>query len=160
MKASIQFKDARFMTAAEKQRVLGQWVAFLRGGFDARHFMKSLYEHLIGHCSYIAHFSRQVFFETYFIDPSATQRFLDQFDRAKGCLSVEYGDAGWINNEDYRDINAAMVDAATGLLPELRRVLRDREVAKARQELEQAEGRLKQVLAASAADSSVQRGGT
>ena len=147
METSNQFKDVRFMTAAEKQRVLRQWGRFMKSGFDAGHFMKSLYEHLIGHCSYIAHFSRQGFFETYFIAPSATQRFLDQFDRSEGCLSVEYGYAWWINDEDYRDINGAMVDAATGLLSELRRMVREREAARARTELERAERRLKEILA-------------
>jgi len=39
-----------------------------------------------------------------------------------------------------------MVDATTGLLPELRHMLRERETAKARQEFEQAERRLKDIL--------------
>ena len=62
-------------------------------------------------------------------------------------MSVEYGYAGWINDEDYRDINGAMVDAATGLLLELRRMVRERETARARTELERAERRLKEILA-------------
>jgi hypothetical protein len=144
---TTEFKDVRFMTAAEKRKVLRQWVRFLKSGFEARHFMKSLYHHLIQHCSMIAHYNLRGLYETYFVDPSATQRFLDQFDRSKGCLSVEYGYAWWITDEDYRDINNAMVDAATEMLPELRRMLKERETAKARQELEQAERRLKTVLA-------------
>jgi len=108
--------------------------------------MKSLYDHLIQHCSFIAHYNRGGFYAVYFEDPTNTQRFLDQFDRSKGCLSVEYGYAWWINDEDYRDINNAMVDATTGLLPELRHMLRERETAKARQEFEQAERRLKDIL--------------
>jgi hypothetical protein len=143
---TTEFKDVRFMTAAEKSRVWRQWVRFMKSGFDARHFMKSLYDHLIQHCSFIAHYNRGGFYAVYFEDPSATQRFLDQFDRSKGCLSVEYGYAWWINDEDYRDINNAMVDATTGLLPELRHMLRERETAKARQEFEQAERRLKDIL--------------
>ena len=104
--------------------------------------MKSLYEHLIQHSGFIAHTSRYGFHEVYFDDPSVTQRFLDQYDRSKGCQSVEFGGSGWLENEDYRDINGAMVDAATELLPELRRMLRERETAKARQELVSAERRL------------------
>ena len=146
METSNQFKDVRFMTAAEQRRVLLQWVRFMKSGFDARHFMKSLYHHLIQHCSFICHYNLGGFYAVYFEDPSATQRFLDQFDRSKGCLSVEYGYAWWINDEDYRDINNAMVDATTGLLPELRHMLRERETAKARQEFEQAERRLKDIL--------------
>jgi len=146
METNDQFKDVRFMTGEAKRRVLRQWVRFVKSGFDARHFTKSLYEHLIQHCSFIAHYNRSGFYAVYFVDPSATQRFLDQFDRSKDCLSVEYGYAWWINNEDYRDINGAMVDAAAELLPTLRHMLRDRETAQARQELEQAERRLRDVL--------------
>ena len=146
METNNQFKDVRFMTAADKKKVLRQWDRFLKSGFDARHFMKSLYHHLIQHCSFIAHYNLGGFYGVYFEDPTNTQRFLDQFDRSKGCLSVEYGYAWWINDEDYRDINNAMVDATTGLLPELRHMLRERETAKARQEFEQAERRLKDIL--------------
>jgi hypothetical protein len=144
---TTEFKDVRFMTAAEKKRVLRQFVRFLKSGFEARLFMKSLYHHLIQHCSFIAHYNLGGFYAVYFVDPSDTQRFLDQFDRSKGCVSVEYGYAWWINDEDYRDINNAMVDAAAGMLPTLRGMLKERETAKARQELEQAERRLKAVLA-------------
>jgi len=147
METSDQFKDVRFMTAAQKRRVLLQWVRFMKSGFDARHFMKSLYEHLTLHCSFIAHFNRGGFYEEYFKKPSDTQRFLDQFDRSKGCRSVEYGDAGWLNDEEYRDLNGAMVEAATGALPELRQALRERETVKARQEFDRAERRLKEMLA-------------
>ena len=146
METSNQFKDVRFMTAEAKQKILRQWVRFLKSGFDQRHFMKGLYHHLIQHCSFIAHYNLGGFYAVYFEDPSATQRFLDQFDRSKGCLSVEYGYAWWITDEDYRDINNAMVDATTGLLPELRHMLRERETAKARQEFDQAERRLKDIL--------------
>jgi hypothetical protein len=144
---AIEFKDARFMTAAEKRKVLRQWGRFLKSGFHARHFMKSLYHHLIQHCSFIAHYNLAGFYGVYFEAPSATQRFLDQFDRSKGCLSVEYGYAWWINDEDYRDINNAMVDVAAERMPSLRRMLKERETAQARQELEQAERRLEAVLA-------------
>ena len=95
-----EFKDVRFMTAAEKKKVLRQWVRFLKSGFDARIFMKSLYQHLIQHCSFIAHYNLGGFYAVYFVDPTATQRLLDQFDRSKGCLSVEYGGSGWMENED------------------------------------------------------------
>ena len=146
MKAGSQFKDARFMTAADKQKVLGCWVKFLEGGFEARLFTAALYEHLSQRAAFVAHYDRAGFHAVYFTDPSDTQRFLDQFDRSKGCRSIEYGDIGWINDEDYRDINNALVDAATEMIPGLRRMLREREIAKARQKLGQAEGRLKQLL--------------
>ena len=149
MTQDYQFKDVRFMTAAQKRRIVRQWRLFLKSGFAPRHFKKSLYEHLTANCDHIAHFTRSGFYSVYFEDPSNTQRFLDQFDRSTGCVSAEYGVASWLNKEDYRDINNAMVDVATSLLPELRRMLRERETANARQELAQAERRLSTLLAAS-----------
>ena len=160
MKTSSQFKDARFMTAAEKQRVLRQWIGFMKSGFAARHFTKGLYGHLIQHCSFIAHFNRGGFHAVYFGNPSATQRFLDQFDRSKGCRSAEYGDAGLIDDEDYRDINGAMADLATAMMPALRRTLREREIAGARQELARSDERLRQLLATREAGPATPRGGT
>jgi len=156
MKTTGQFKDARFMSAQEKRRVLGHWVKFLEGGFEARLFTASLYAHLSQRCAFVAHFDRAGFHAVYFKDPSATQRFLDQFDRAKGCRSVEYGETGWIDADDYRDINGAMVDEAMGRLPELRRMLREREVAKARQEFATAGANLKRLTAGGASESAPQ----
>ena len=82
------FTDAQYMTAQQKRRVLGDWVRFFAGGMRSEQFTKRLYEHLIQHCSYIAHYSRRGFFETYFADPEALQRFLDQFDRSWEALRV------------------------------------------------------------------------
>jgi hypothetical protein len=134
------------MSAARKRRVLRDWAAFLKSGFAEGRFTKALYGHLTSHCSFIAHFDRAGFFATYFADPSATQRFLGQFDRSKGCRSTEYGDAGWINGEEYRDVNAAMVDEASARLPALRRLARGREIAQARQQVAHGEASLARLL--------------
>ncbi len=125
------FADAQYMTAQQKRRVLGDWVRFFAGGMEIKRFTKVLYEHLIQHCSYIAHYSRTGFFDTYFADPEALQRFLDQFDRSKGCVSAEYGNTYWIRDgndvsEQYYDLNAAMVDAVADMLPALREQARQR----------------------------------
>jgi hypothetical protein len=146
MKEALPLSDSRFMLAAQKRRVLRDWCRFLDGGLDPHLFTQGLYHHLIQHCSFIAHYNRMGFAEAYLADPSGTQRFLCQFDRSQGCRSVEYGDTGWLDAEDYHDINMAMVDETTERLSGLRQTLRDREVAKARIELAQAEGRLKQFL--------------
>ena len=132
-----QFTDAAFMSAAEKSNVLRAWLRFIKSRFAQRCFTRALYEHLIQHCGYVAHFSRGGFYDTYFQQPEATQRFLDQFDRSKGCLSVEYGGGWWFGGDrnEYHDINNAMVDAIQDLLPGLRQTL-------AARELERAEGRL------------------
>jgi hypothetical protein len=143
----LQFSDTKFMSSGEKRRVLGHWVKFLKSGFTPNSFTQDLYAHLINHASFIAHFDRRGFHQVYFADPSATQRFLDQFDRDKGCRSVEYGDTGWINDADYRDINGAMVDAATERMSGLRRVTHEREISKGRIELAMAEANLNRLLA-------------
>jgi hypothetical protein len=103
--------------------------------------------HLIGHCAFIARFNRAGFFATYFADPSATRRFLDQFDRSKGCRSTEYGDGRWIAGGDYCDVNAAMVDEASARLPVLRRLARGREIERARREIASGEATLARLLA-------------
>lgn len=139
--------DSRFMSAQEKRRVVADWARFLESGFDPRLFTGRLYRHLTLHCSFIAHFDRAGFHGFYFSDPSATQGFLDQFDGTQGCRSVEYGDTGWIDAGDYRDVNGAMADEATARMPRLRRMLREREVAKARLELATAKTNLGRLLA-------------
>ncbi|HHN46837.1 MAG TPA: hypothetical protein ENN09_05280 [Planctomycetes bacterium] len=121
-----RFGDAEFMTADEKRRVLKAWVRFFCGGFQYRHFTRALYQHLIQHCSFIAHYDRRGFYLTYFAAPEATGRFLDQFDRSKDCVSIEYGMTYWIRggndvSAQYYDVNNAMVDAVEDMLPELRK---------------------------------------
>ena len=83
-----------------------------------RAFPEALYTHLIQHCSFIAHYNRYVFFQTYFEEPAATARFCRQFDAAANPegLSVEYGTSWWLNGE-YADINAAMREAAAPFAP-------------------------------------------
>ena len=143
-----QFTDAAFMSAAEKCRVLKAWLRFVQSGFEQRCFTEALYDHLIQHCSFIAHYNRGGFYAAYFHEPEATQRFLDQFDRAKGCDSVEYGGTRWINSGggDYHDLNAAMVDALDGLLPALREALTAKELAVAQTRLQLAQQQVERLL--------------
>jgi len=120
------FTDSPFMSAAEKRRVLRQWRRFLQtlardsgdGGRPFQAFGQALYDHLIQHCSFIAHYNRLGFFEHYFEHGDDTLRFLRQFDRRTNPdgLSTEYGWCCWLS-DDYRDINEAMRDVATELAP-------------------------------------------
>lgn len=117
-------KDTKFMTAVEKERVLKQWETFLKYGCKPEHFTKPLYHHLIQHCSFIAHYDRAGFYSTYFENGGDTAHFLTQFDRTKGCISIEYGMTYWIarGNDvcaEYYDINNAMVDVAAKYIPAL-----------------------------------------
>ena len=51
-----QLHDSKFMSAAEKSKVLKHWEMFLSSGLEKDKFTKALYEHLINHCSFIAHY--------------------------------------------------------------------------------------------------------
>ena len=116
-------KDTRFMSAAEKERVLKQWERFLKGGLKWEQFNKGLYNHLIMHCSFIAHYNRAGFYSTYFESGDGIADFLGQFDKSNAesngiPRSVEYGMDYWATG-DYADINMAMIETATKYIPEL-----------------------------------------
>lgn len=119
----VEFADVRFMSAREKAQVLRQWETFLKYGCKWEHFGKALYNHLIQHCSFIAHYDRAGFYGTYFHNGEDTARFMKQFDarEADGCgvpRSVEYGGTWWVNG-DYEDINKAMIEVAGKYIPGL-----------------------------------------
>lgn len=120
-------KDVTFMTAKEKQKVLRHWRQFLQSGLSKDKFTKDLYEHLIMHCSFIAHYDLHGFYSTYFVEGEDTVRFLSQFDNRNGVpKSVEYGMNYCYTDPDYNDINSAMCQIASLYIPGL--------VEKARQE--------------------------
>ena len=98
-------KDVKFMSAQEKRAVLRAWELFVDSSFDRSKFTKALYNHLIMHCSFIAHYDQNGFYETYFSRPSDTVHFISQFTDGR---SIEYGDMSWLNSPDYSDINQAM----------------------------------------------------
>ena len=107
------FTDTKFMSAKEKELTLKAWKTFLKHGLQRQHFTKRLYNHLIQHCSFIAHYNADGFYSYYFTNPNRTKDFIGQFDNDKGFQSVEYGGTGWLASEDYGDINAAMCVAVT-----------------------------------------------
>jgi hypothetical protein len=123
------FTDSPFLPAAEKRRVLTEWHRFLQTlarRLADRHrcfraFPNALYNHLIQHCSFIAHYNRSGFFAHYFDHGDGALRFLRQFDAASNPLgtSTEYGDSWWLSGK-YRDINEAMREVAAPLLPAIR----------------------------------------
>jgi hypothetical protein len=119
-------KSTKFMPAEEKEKVLRDWQKFIEYDFDFKYFTKRLYQHLTLHCSFIAHFNRKSFFDSYFTDPKQTTRFFHQFDKDFGCVSVEYGSAHWLSSEDYTDINTAMVEAFEPCKSDLYALLKQR----------------------------------
>ena len=104
-------EDSKFMTSKEKETVLKQWVTFVKNDFDEAKFTKRLYDHLIQHCSFIAHYDKKGFYSTYFENPRDTMHFLKQFDKESGNKSIEYGGMYWLVSPDYNDINQAMCEA-------------------------------------------------
>ena len=105
------FSDGEFMSAREKELVLKAWVRFLKHGLRLADFTERLYGHLMQHCSFIAHYNRGGFYQTYFESGEDTVRFLSQFDKRGECRSVEYG-GPWLCG-GYADLNGAMVEAST-----------------------------------------------
>jgi len=121
------------MSADEKEKVRQDWQRFVESGFSKVKFTKSLYNHLIQHCSFIAHYNQGGFYDTYFEDPEHTLRFLKQFDKDFGCKSVEYGMDYWLSSEDYGDVNTAMVEAfepyKVDIYPWLRQKAKEKKLA-------------------------------
>ena len=135
------FTSVEFASAEDKVKVLKAWTTFLKHGCQFRHFTERLYKWLILNCSFIAHYDRGGFYAEYFERPECTIRFLSQFDRRQGCVSVEYGPmSGWVEGGNdvsraYYDINNAMVDAAAefidGIVERCSSAERERDVATA-----------------------------
>jgi hypothetical protein len=120
---SVELKDSQFMSARQKRSVLRDWHRFLKSGLGSEWFTKGLYEHLIQHCSFIAHYDRAGFYSTYFKSGDDTVRFLSQFDQRQAKedgipASAEYGATYWAKGE-YEDINRAMIDIAGAYIPSL-----------------------------------------
>lgn len=104
-------KPTKFMSVKQKEAVLKDWKRFIENGFGREYFTEKIYDHLNLHCSFIAHFNHQGFYGTYFEDPDDTMKFLKQFDKDYGYRSIEYGTTYWFNDEDYNDLNSAMVES-------------------------------------------------
>lgn len=103
----IVMTDVKFMTAREKHMVLRQWNLFVKNGCQFGHFTKRLYNHLIMHCSFIAHYNRNGFWHTYFSTQEDRRRFFNQFQTG---ISHEYGSTHWLFDQDYLDINNEMCE--------------------------------------------------
>jgi hypothetical protein len=134
------------MPSEEKEKVLKDWTRFIESDFSKNRFTKALYNHLIQHCSFIAHYNQAGFYGSYFEDSEDTMKFLKQFDREQGCISVEYGMKYWLNNDDYRDINTAMVETMepykAEIYPRLKQKAREkkmREIERLKREIDKIE---------------------
>jgi hypothetical protein len=123
---AIPTKSVQFQSAAEKAKVFKDWKRFIEADFNKAKFTKRLYNHLIQHCSFIAHYNQGGFYSTYFEDPEDTLKFMKQFDTEQGCRSIEYGTTHWLNSKDYMNINTAMVELMEPYISEIYPKLRQR----------------------------------
>lgn len=122
-------RDAKFMTAGEKEAVLRSWEKFLESGCQKEYFTTKLYKHLINHCSFIAHYDLHGFYSTYFDEGEDTVRFLSQFDNSNGIpKSVEYRMIYWYTDPEYNDLNSEMCNVASKYIPILTKVARHNQV--------------------------------
>ena len=105
----MKFKDVQYMTADDKQNVYNAWKRFVSGKFQRKHLTKKLYNHLTLHCSFIAHYNIDGFYDFYFTDNYHNMlQFINQFVTGK---SAEYGDMiSWTADPNYKDINDAMME--------------------------------------------------
>ena len=135
--AKVKMQDTKFLSAQEKDKVLRQWNLFLKSGLSKDKFSSALYNHLIMHCSFIAHYDIHGFYSTYFEEGEDKVNFLSQFDNRNGIpMSVEYGMTYWYTDPDYNDINSAMCRVASKYIPTLfdkaRSFQRDTDVLRAK----------------------------
>lgn len=108
-----RFKDEEYLSAAEKEKILALWIRFLKNNFQRNDFTHQLYNYLMNHADFIAHYSIHGFYAEYFTTGEDKIRFLKQFDRAemKKCHWYSMKLTG-----DYSDLNNAMVDEAAKYL--------------------------------------------
>ena len=94
----------------EKKKILKLWDRFLRTDFQAENFSRFLYKHLTQHCGFMAHYDKYGFYATYFENPRDTIKFLRQFDKDFGCVSVESNTTYWleVEKDEYKAINVEM----------------------------------------------------
>ena len=94
--------DSQFMSAKEKKLVLKQWISFFENDFRREKFSTRLYKHLYLHCGFIANYTKDKFYSTFFVSPQNTIIFLKHFNKK----------ASWVKKLPYVDINSVMVDIA------------------------------------------------
>jgi hypothetical protein len=106
------FSDSKDMSAADKATVYAAWIRFVNSGFKRSQFTKALYRHLTLHCSFIAHYNLDCFYNLYFTNSDLMDRFTNQFltgYAAEGCFSTMWIKGGNDYCEQFYDINNAMV---------------------------------------------------
>lgn len=102
------FTDEKWMSAEQKYKVLRDWQGFIRNGFQYEDFSDALYQHLIRHASFIAHFNRHTFWQVYFNNTFGYfARFINQFGGDLRSAELAFDD--WMESRTGSDLNAALI---------------------------------------------------
>ena len=112
VEGSGKYSDTKFFTAKQKERAYRCFARVLRER-DISKMDKNLYEHLIQHCGFIAHYSIHGFKAEY--SGRNFRRFVERFDRNSRVFA---GWNHWVGGE-YADVNNDMVDLATAMAPQI-----------------------------------------
>lgn len=116
-----EFEDEPFMSARQKGQVLRAWRRFIRSGFEFGAFSQALYQHLIQHCAFIAHYDRLHFWQLYFDGAGKDLKcLLNQFGGDR--RSCEYGWKLWLDGPA-ADLNRAMCAEMAVVYPEFIAIL-------------------------------------
>ena len=103
------FTDEKWMSAEQKYKVLRAWQDFIRNGFQYEDFSDALYQHLIQHASFIAHFNRHTFWQVYFNNTFGYfARFINQFGGDLRSAELAFDD--WMESRTGCDLNAALIN--------------------------------------------------
>ncbi len=115
------FTDEEFLTAKEKQKIFRAWRLFIRSGFTKEKFTKALYKHLHQNCGFIAHYSRQGFYYSYFDDLDSFKRFFNQFGGDKQTAELGFSFTEYITwgASPALDLNQAMIAEAEAAWPKV-----------------------------------------
>lgn len=81
------------MSATDKMKVYKKWISFLNNHFSQKMFSKQLYEHLHGHCGYIAHYDIHGFYSNYFEKGAS-------FNKMAFGVETKMSDYGGIGSHD------------------------------------------------------------
>ncbi|OPX89440.1 MAG: hypothetical protein A4E53_01517 [Pelotomaculum sp. PtaB.Bin104] len=109
---SGKYSDTKFFTAKQKERAYKCFIRVLKER-NIDKIDKNLYEHLIQHCGFIAHYNIHGFKAEY--SGGDFRRFVEHFDRNSRVF------ANWNHwiREEYADVNNDMVDLATAMAPQI-----------------------------------------
>ena len=128
------FKDEKFLSKQQKEKILKNWCRFIKSGFKKGNFTDALYQHLHLHCGFIAHYNRRQFYNEYFIDPEDTLKFMN-------CFESECP-ASWMHFKD--DLTSVMMHELEKLKPSIHKKLHQKNLQKKELEFELAKRNLQE----------------